>query len=193
LLTRLYNWTMGLAAHPGALWALTLVAFAESSFFPIPPDVLLIPMVLAARRRAWLIAAVCTAASVAGGLAGYGIGYFLYDAIGRPLVDLFGGGHAFELFRANYNEWGLWIVFTAGLTPLPYKVFTILSGVTQLDLGLFTLGSGISRGLRFFLEVLLLWYVGEPIRAFVEGNLKVVTTVFVVLLLGSFLVLRYIV
>ena len=192
MIERLYKWTMGLAAQPGALWALALVAFAESSFFPIPPDVLLIPMVLAARARAWVVAGVCTAASVAGGIAGYGIGFFLYDTVGRPLVDLFGGGHAFELFRENYNEWGLWIVFTAGLTPLPYKVFTILSGVTQLDIGLFTLGSGISRGLRFFLEALLLWYVGEPIRAFVEGNLMVVTTVFLVLLIGSFLALRYV-
>ncbi len=188
MLRRLYDWTMGLAAHRNALALLALVAFVESSVFPIPPDVLLVPMVLAARARAWRIALVCTVASVLGGLAGYGIGYFVFETVGRPLVEVYGGGDAFASFRDAYNAWGLWIVFTAGLTPLPYKVFTIASGVTQLDPAIFDLGSVLSRGLRFFVVTAILWRYGEPLRAFVERRLGVVTAVFLVLLLGGFIV-----
>ena len=191
MLSRLYEWILAMAARPGALWLLALVAFAESSFFPIPPDVMLIPMVLAARRRAWLIAAVCTAASVAGGMAGYGIGYFLYQAVGRPLGEAFGGGDAFALVQSQYNAWGLWLVFAAGLTPLPYKVFTVLSGLTHLELGLFLLGSTVSRGLRFFAVAALLWAFGESIRRFVEHHLKLAASVFVAVLAGGFLVIRF--
>ena len=191
MLSRLYQWTLAMAARPGALWLLAMVAFAESSFFPIPPDVILIPMVLAARRRAWRIAAVCTTASVAGGMAGYGIGYFVYQTVGRPLVEAFGGGDAFALFQSQYNAWGLWIVFAAGLTPLPYKVFTVLSGLTHLDPGLFVLGSAASRGLRFFAVAALLRAFGEAIRRFVEDNLNLAATVFVAVLAGGFLVIRF--
>ncbi len=189
MLRRLYDWTMGLAAHRNALALLALVAFVESSVFPIPPDVLLVPMVLAARARAWRIALVCTLASVAGGLAGYGIGYFAFETVGRPLVEFYGGGDAFASFRDTYNAWGLWIVFTAGLTPLPYKVFTIASGVTQLDPTIFVVGSVLSRGLRFFGVTAILWRYGEPLRAFVENHLGKVTTAFAVLLVGGFVLI----
>ena len=130
----LYDWTMAQAAAPYALWMLALIAFVESSAFPIPPDVLLIPMVLAMRDRAWLIAGVCTLASVAGGFFGYAIGALLFDAFGRPILELYGYIDQFAEFRTSYNEWGAWIVFFAGLTPFPYKVITIASGVTGLDL-----------------------------------------------------------
>ncbi len=189
MLRRLYDWTMGLAAHRNALALLALVAFVESSVFPIPPDVLLVPMVLAARARAWRIALVCTLASVAGGLAGYGIGYFAFETVGRPLVEFYGGGDAFASFRDTYNAWGLWIVFTAGLTPLPYKVFTIASGVTQLDPTIFVVGSVLSRGLRFFGVTAILWRYGEPLRAFVENHLGKVTAAFAVLLVGGFVLI----
>ena len=141
MLRRLYDETMALAARRHALLFLAAVAFVESSVFPIPPDVLLVPMVLAASARAWRIAAVCTAASVAGGLAGYGIGYFLFEIVGRALIEFYGYTEVFAGFRDSYNEWGLLIVFAAGLTPLPYKVFTIASGVTGLNVAVFVVGS----------------------------------------------------
>jgi membrane protein YqaA with SNARE-associated domain len=193
VLQRLYNWTLGLAAHRHALAALALVAFAESSVFPIPPDVIIIPMVLAARDRWWKIALVCTAASVAGGLAGYGIGAYLYDTIGRSVLDLYGYSQKFASFTEMYNEWGLLIVFAAGLTPLPYKVFTIASGVAGLDLWSFVGGSALSRGLRFFFVAALLWRFGAPIRVFIEKNLSLLAIAFTILLIGSFVVLKYLI
>ncbi len=191
VLERLYNWTLGLAAHRHALIALGLVAFAESSFFPIPPDIIIIPMVLAARDRWWKVALVCTVASVAGGLAGYGIGAYLYDSVGRAVLDFYGYAHKFATFQDWYNEFGLLIVFAAGLTPLPYKVFTIASGVSGLDLWSFVGGSALSRGLRFFAVAALLWHFGEPIRGFIDKNLQMLAIVFTVLLVGSFVVLKY--
>ena len=178
---------MALAEHRHALLMLGLIAFIESSVFPIPPDVLLIPMVLAARRRAWLLASVCTLASVAGGAAGYGIGYFLFDAAGRPLLEFYGYMDHFTDFQARFNEWGAWIVAGAGLTPFPYKVITIASGVTALDPVVFMIASLLSRGARFFLLAVLLWYFGAPIRAFIENHLGKLTVAFCALLLGGFL------
>ncbi len=181
---------MAQAASPHALWILALISFVESSLFPIPPDVLLIPMVLAAPRRAWLIAGVCTVSSVVGGMLGYAIGALLFDAIGRPVLEFYGYLDKFAEFQARYNEWGAWIVFGAGLTPFPYKVITIASGVTGLNLTTFMIASVLARGLRFFLVAALLWYFGEPIRRFIENNLGWLTVLFFVLLLGGFLVLR---
>ena len=192
MLERLYHRTMGLAAHRHALWVLALVSFIESSVFPIPPDVLLVPMVLARRRRAWRIAAVCTAGSVLGGLAGYFIGYFLFESLGRPLIDLYGHGEQFARFRASYNAWGWWIVTGAGLTPFPYKVVTIASGVTGLDMTTFVLASLLSRGARFFAEAGLLWYFGPPLKAFIERRMGLVATVFFLLLLGGFVLVGYV-
>ena len=150
MLKRLYNRTMDLAAHRDAVWVLAAVAFIESSVFPIPPDVLLIPMVLAARDRAWRFAAICTITSVLGGILGYAIGYFLFETAGRPVLEFYGYAERFGHFSATYNEWGAWAVFIAGLTPFPYKVITILSGTTQLDPVVFTIASIAARGLRFF-------------------------------------------
>jgi membrane protein YqaA with SNARE-associated domain len=191
MLRRLYDWTIRLSAHPRALWALAAVSFIESSVFPIPPDVLLLPMVLAARERAWRIAAVCTVASVLGGLLGYGIGYFLYEEIGQPLLTFYGYEEQFIHFKNAYNEWGAWIVFGAGLTPFPYKVITIASGVANLDIVTFIVASVLSRGLRFFLIAALLWKFGPPVRRFIEARLGLLTFVFFVLLLGGFVVVRY--
>ncbi|MBL8660826.1 MAG: DedA family protein [Rhodospirillales bacterium] len=191
MLRRLYDWTMNLSAHPHALWVLAGIAFVESSVFPIPPDVLLIPMVLAARQRAWLIAAVATAASVVGGIAGYGIGYFLFAEVGQPLLDFYGYQDKFAQFSELYNAWGAWIVFGAGLTPFPYKVITIASGLTHLDFLTFNIASVLGRGGRFFLVAGLLWQFGPPIRTFIEKNLGLLTFAFFVLLLGGFLIARY--
>lgn len=193
VLRGLYDWTMNLAAHRHALWALALVSFIESSVFPIPPDIMLIPMVLAARQKAWTIAFVCTVASVLGGYAGYGIGFFLFETVGRPLLEFYGYGGKFADFQAYYNEWGAWIVGGAGLTPFPYKVITIASGVTSLDPVVFGVASILSRGLRFFIVAALLWKFGEPIRAFIEKNLGILATVFFVFLFGGFLLIKFII
>ena len=192
MIRRLYDWTMSLAAHRQALWALAAISFIESSVFPIPPDIILIPMVLAAREQAWKFALVCTISSVLGGLAGYGIGFYLFDALGMPLLEFYGYGDKFSQFQSYYNEWGAWIVGGAGLTPFPYKVITIASGVTALDPVVFSIASILSRGARFFLVAGLLWYFGEPIRIFIEAHLGKLATAFFVLLLGGFVAIKYI-
>jgi membrane protein YqaA with SNARE-associated domain len=191
MLRRLYDWTMALAADRHAEKALAGVSFAESSFFPIPPDLLLIPMVLADRRKALRYAAICTVASVIGGIAGYLIGAFLFEQVARPILDLYGFGEKFEVFAGWYNDWGAWIVFTAGLTPFPYKVITIASGATGLAFPVFLLASLASRGLRFFVEAGLLYWIGPPIRDFIERRLGLVFTVLVMGLVGGFVALRY--
>jgi len=190
-LRALYEWTLRQAASPHALWILAIVAFVESSIFPIPPDILLIPMVLAMRNRAWLLAGICTVASVTGGMAGYGIGAFLYESMGQPILELYGKLEKFESFQAMYNEWGAWIVMMGGLTPFPYKVITIASGVTGLNIVTFTLFSIVARGIRFFLIAWLLWHFGAPIKAFIERYLGLLTILFFVLLIGGFLALKW--
>jgi membrane protein YqaA with SNARE-associated domain len=182
---------MKMANHRHALRSLAVVSFVESSFFPIPPDVLLIPMVLADRRRAWIIALVCMVTSVLGGLFGYAIGYFLFDTIGQPLLEFYGYAEKFDSFKGYYNEYGAWIVFFFGITPFPYKVITIASGVTALNPMVFLAASVASRGLRFFLVAGLLWLVGEPIRDFIERRLGLVTLIFFVGLFGGFIAIKY--
>lgn len=192
MLRALYDWTIRLGGHPHAVWMLAFVAFIESSVFPIPPDVLLIPMVLAVRARAWRLAAVCTLASVAGGFLGYGIGALLFEAIGRPIIEFYGFEHAFARFTDRYNEMGAWIVAFFGVTPFPYKVITIASGVTHLDPFTFGIASLVSRGARFFLVAGLLWYFGPAIRAFVEKYLGWLALLFFLLLIGAFVVLKFV-
>ena len=192
MLRRLYDWTLSLAARRDALWALAIISFIESSIFPIPPDILIIPMVLAARHRAWMIALVATVSSVLGGIAGYAIGFYLFEAVGRPILEFYGYLDRFQDFSLAFNEYGWWIVFGAGLTPFPYKVITIASGVTALDLATFTVASVVARGGRFFLVAALLWAFGEPIRAFIERRLGLLTVVFFVLLVGGFVAIRYV-
>ncbi len=191
MLRRLYDWTMGLAGHRHALWALAIISFAESSIFPIPPDILLIPMILAARQRAWLIATVCTVASVAGGVAGYAIGALLFESVGQPIVEFYGYLDRYQDFQRRYEEWGAWIVAGAGFTPFPYKVITITSGVMDLNFGVFMVSSVLSRGARFFLLAALLWKFGPPIRGFIERFLPQLTIIFFVLLFGGFIAIRY--
>ena len=188
MLRRLYDWTMDLAGHRHAESALAAVSFIESSIFPVPPDVMLIPMVLARRERAWRIAFVCTIASVLGGVAGYAIGFFAFETIDRPVLEFYGYAPKFDDFQERYNEWGAWVVFFAGLTPFPYKVITILSGVTSLDVLVFMVSSVVARGLRFYIMAGLLWYFGDPIRIFIERRLGLLFTLFSILLVGGFVV-----
>jgi membrane protein YqaA with SNARE-associated domain len=193
MMQRAYHWTMRMASHEKAPHALFWVAFAESSVFPIPPDVMLIPMVLARPARAWLYAAICTAGSVLGGIVGYGIGYFVYETLGRWVIDIYGLGSQAEAYRAAYNDWGLWIILIKGLTPIPYKLVTIASGAAAFNFWIFLGASIVTRGARFFLVAALLHRFGEPIREFIERRLTLVTTTFVVFLIGGFVVVRYLV
>jgi len=188
----LYDWTMRLGASRHAVWALAFVAFIESSVFPIPPDVLLIPMILAARERAWQLAAVCTIASVVGGFAGYAIGAGLYATVGEPILAFYGYAEAFGRFTLRYNEWGAWIVAFFGVTPFPYKVITIASGAFGMEIVPFMVASILARGGRFFIVSALLWRFGEPIRIFIEKYLGLLTIAFCILLVGGFVVLKYV-
>jgi membrane protein YqaA with SNARE-associated domain len=171
MLRRIYDWCIDAAHKPYALWIMAAVAFAESSFFPVPPDVMLIPMSLARPARAWFYALVCTAASVLGGVLGYGIGALLYDSLGQWLINLYGLGDKVEAFRAGYAEYGAWIILLKGLTPIPYKLVTITSGFANFNIWLFIVLSVIARGGRFFVVAILLNRYGEWIRVRIERHL----------------------
>ena len=190
MLRRLYDWTIRMADHPQALWVLALVSFVESSVFPIPPDVLMIPMILARPSKAWLIALVALVASVLGGLLGYAIGALAYEQIGQPILESLGKAGSMEEFSTKFNDFGFWAVLTAGVTPFPYKVITIMSGWTGMPLATFIATSILARGLRFFIVAGLLWKYGTPIRDFIEKRLGLVTIAFVVLLFGGFYILK---
>jgi membrane protein YqaA with SNARE-associated domain len=191
MLQRLYTRILNIAAGPNALAALLAVSFAESSFFPIPPDILLIPMILARPRQAWRLAALCTAASVVGGIVGDAIGFFLFDAVGRPVLEFYHAMDRYAALKAGFDQWGVWIIILKGMTPIPYKLITIASGVAQFDFWVFIGASIVSRSLRFFLVAALLWQFGDAARLFIERRLTLVTTVFAVALVGGFVALRY--
>jgi len=181
----LYDWLIRLSAHPKSLHALAAVSFAESSFFPIPPDAMVVPMVLAQRDRAFTIATVCTVASVLGGLAGYAIGYFLYDTLGQWLIGVYGLQQGAQEFQSWYAEWGTAVILIKGLTPIPYKLVTIASGAAQFNLLAFTLASIVTRGARFFIIAALLRVYGEPVRAFIEKRLDLVSWAFLAVVIGG--------
>lgn len=191
MLNALYAWTMQQAARPHAGRALAVVSFLESSFFPIPPDVMLIPMCLAQRDRAFRYALICTIASVLGGLLGYAIGYFLIETLGEWIIRAYGYGAKLEAFQQAYQEWGVWIILIKGLTPIPYKLVTIASGAAHFSLGVFVLASIATRAARFYLIAGLLWRFGAPIRDFIEKRLVLLTWIFFIGLIGGFLVVRF--
>ena len=180
-----------MADHPQAIWFLAFVAFIESSVFPIPPDILMIPMILARPSKAWLIAGVALLASVLGGLLGYAIGALAYEQIGQPILESLGKADAMAEFNTRFNGLGFWAVLTAGITPFPYKVITIMSGWTGMSLATFIITSIIARGLRFFLVAWLLWKYGAPIRDFIEKRLGLMFILFVALLFAGFYVVKF--
>lgn len=186
-----YDYMINLASRPNAMYFLFAVAFIESSFFPIPPDVMLIPMVLATPSKAWRIATVATIASVLGGAFGYAIGVFFFDLIARPILTFYGYMHQFDVFKEYYHEWGAWIVFGAGITPFPYKVITIASGVVHLDFVVFMLASVVARGFRFYLVAWLLKKFGEPMKDYIEKNLGMLSILFMALLIGGFACIKF--
>ncbi|MDC1481316.1 DedA family protein [Ascidiaceihabitans sp.] len=191
MLKRLYAWTISMAEHPNALWVLALVAFVESSFFPIPPDVIMIPMILAQPRRAWLIASIALAASVLGGLLGYAIGALAFETIGEPILASLGKADSMAEFSTRFNDMGFWAVLTAGVTPFPYKVITIMSGWTGMPLVTFIMTSILARALRFFVVAALLRTFGAPIRDFIERRLGLMFTLFVVILVAGFAAVKF--
>ena len=193
MLRRIYDWCIDAAHKPHALWILGAVAFAESSFFPVPPDIMLLPMSLASPRRAWLFAGVCTVASVAGGLLGYAIGAVLYDSVGHWLIQLYGLDGKVEAFRASYAQWGAVIILLKGLTPIPYKLVTITSGFAGYNIWLFILCSIVARGGRFFIVAVVLNRYGEFIRAELEKRLGLwVAVLAAILVLGFYIAYRLI-
>lgn len=188
MLKKIYDWCIAAAEKPYALWLLGAVSFAESSFFPVPPDVMLIPMSLARPQRAWLYALVCTIASVAGGVLGYAIGSLLYDSVGQWLIQLYGYGDKVEAFRASYAQYGAWIILLKGLTPIPYKIVTITSGFANYNIWLFILFSFIARGGRFFIVAILLNRYGDIIRHYIEKHLTLFVLIGLIILVGGFVI-----
>ena len=193
LLRRLYDWCIEAAHKPHAMWTMGAIAFAESSFFPVPPDVMLIPMALAYPQRAYAMAAWCTVASVAGGVVGYGIGALLYDSVGAWLIQLYGYGDKVEVFRAAYAEWGAWIILLKGLTPIPYKIVTITSGFAGYNFLLFIVFSVIARSGRFFLLAFLLHRYGEQARHTIEKRLGLWVTLGAAVVVIGFVIAVYLI
>ena len=191
MLRRLYDWCIDAAGKPHAAWILGAVSFAESSFFPVPPDVMLVPMSLARPDRAWFFATLCTITSVAGGMLGYAIGAILYDSVGQWLIHLYGYGDKVEAFREAYARWGAWIILLKGLTPIPYKIVTITSGFAGYDVALFVLFSAITRGARFFLLAFLLSRYGLRVRAIIEKRLGLWVTIGAVVLVSGIIAALY--
>jgi len=190
-LKRTYNWTLEKAQHKNAKWYLSLISFAESSFFPIPPDILLIPMALASKANALFYAFMCTLFSVLGGILGYAIGYYFYNSVGIYIVDFYHLENSFNIFESYYKEFGILIVLGAGITPFPYKFITIASGVFGLNIFLFIIVSIIGRGLRFYLIAILLYFFGEKIKLIIDKYFNILTIVFFILLVGSVFIIRF--
>lgn len=187
---KIYDSVFHLSKENGAIYWLFAIAFIESSFFPIPPDVMLIPMILAAPKKAWSIAGVATVGSVIGAYLGYAIGFYFFQLIAEPLLNFYGYLEKFNSFKDLYNQYGAWIVFSAGITPFPYKIITIASGVVHMNLIVFTIASIIARGMRFFLVAWLLKKYGETMREFIEKNLGWLSILFLLLLIGGFAVIK---
>ena len=192
IIRRLYHWLLDLAKKPYAIPIAALISFIESSFFPIPPDVIMIPMIIANPKRAWLIALIITVSSVMGGLFGYWIGSGLYDTLGHKIVAFYGAMEHFEEFQIFYEEYGAWAVFTAGITPFPYKIITITSGILHLDLYTFIFASLAARGIRFFAIAALLWYFGDRIKIFIDKYLGIISILIVLIAISGFILLKFI-
>ena len=193
LLRKLYDWTLEKSKDPKAPWFLAIISFSESSFFPIPPDIILIPMVIAKRAKAWFFAFICTISSVLGGVAGYLIGYFFYLTIGEFIIELYSYQSEYSDFQSKYEgEIWLWFVFFAGLTPFPFKIITIASGALKINMISFIAIALVSRGLRFYLVATLLKFFGNYIKEYIDKYFNLFTFVFFILLIGGFIFIKYI-
>lgn len=191
MLRKIYDWTLEKAAHKYSEHWLACISFMESSFFPVPPDVMLAPMCIAKPERSFRYALLCTIASVLGALLGYAIGYFLFETIGMIILDFYGLGDKFEGFAADFNDQGWVIVLLAGFTPLPFKVITIAAGATAMPLYVLIFAAIIARSARFFLVAALLWKFGPPMKDWIERNFALATTAVAILFVGGFIAIRY--
>ncbi|VFQ44098.1 YqaA family protein [Desulfoluna butyratoxydans] len=192
IMRRLYDWVLSWSESPYGSWALFLIAFAESSFFPIPPDVLLVALAVGAHKKAFRFALICTAGSVLGGMLGYLIGWQFMAAIGDRIVALFGFADKFARVEHLYNTWDAWVVFIAGFTPIPYKVFTIAAGLFSINFPIFVLASAVGRAGRFCLVAGLIYLFGPTIKAFIDKYFNLVVTAFTVLLVGGFVLIAHV-
>ncbi len=188
--SKLYQWLMHQANSPSARWILAAVAFAESSFFPLPPDFMLIPMVIANRTKAFILAAICSVSSVLGGILGYAIGFFFMSTLGQWVIDTYGLEQAFTSFQNTFQTYGFWIIALKGLTPIPYKLVTIASGASQLNLAMFILASVISRTVRFMMLASIFWYFGEDAKKLFEKHFKLFTIISILTIGAGFFILK---
>lgn len=192
IVKRCYDWVLGWADSKWGAVALFVLAFAESSFFPIPPDVLLIALCLGATTRSFRYAAICTLASVLGAMAGYGIGHYLWMGVSDWFIPGVFSQDGFDAVAATYDKWNFWAVFTAGFTPIPFKIFTITAGVFNINFIMFVLASIVARGMRFFLIAWLIWKYGATIKTFIDKYFNLLALLFTVLLVGSFVLIKYV-
>ena len=192
MLRKTYDTMMEHASHPKAVWLLGIISFAESSFFPLPPDPLYMAMIISRRESAWRLALICTVSSVVGGIVGYYIGFALYESVGQWIISTYGMQDSFAYLKEQFDRYGFQLIVLKALTPIPYKIVTISSGVVGYNMYLFIIASIIARGFRFYLLALLLWYYGPSIKTFVENNLAMVTGLGLIALLTGFVVLKYI-
>ena len=192
MLRRLYDWLLLQAGKKNATWVMAGIAFAESLFFPLPPDVLMIPMIIANRQRSFWYATVATVSSVVGAYLGYAIGFYLFATVGERILELYGAMQTFEMLREKFVQYGVEIIVLKGMTPIPFKLVTIASGLAHFDLGLFTLACLVSRSIRFYLLALILYFIGEQARVFIEKRLMLVTTVSAAMLVGGVVLVRYV-
>ena len=189
---RLYNWLMRAVDTPRAVKILSIVSFAESSIFPLPPDLMLIPMILSNRQKAWRLAFICSLTSILGGILGYALGYFLFESIGQWIINTYHLQESFHNFQSLFQEWGFWIIMAKGLTPIPYKLVTIASGVCELNFGQFILASVITRTARFYILATLVWYFGEWSKEFIEKYLGWILFASLVLIGVGFALVKYV-
>jgi membrane protein YqaA with SNARE-associated domain len=188
--SRLYQWLMQQATRPSAKFVLAAVAFAESSFFPFPPDFMLIPMAIANRAKAFILAGICAISSVLGGILGYAIGFYFMSTLGQWVINTYGLEQAFAGFQETFQSYGFWIIALKGLTPIPYKLVTIASGASHLDLGMFILASMISRTTRFMMLSAIIWYFGEDAKQLFEKHFKLFTIITILALVVGFFLLK---
>jgi membrane protein YqaA with SNARE-associated domain len=193
ILRRLYNWVLGLAESRYGNWALFGIAFAESSFFLVPPDVLLIALSVGAPKKALRFAGVCTAGSVLGASVGYLLGWEFYELVGRKIIDFYSAGESYAAVKLLYERWDAVAVMVAGFTPIPYKVFTIAAGAFQINFATFMLASLVSRGARFFLIGALIWWLGPGIKDFIDRYFNWLVILFAILLIGGFVAVKYVI
>ena len=192
MLRRLYDWALAQADKPQAVWLMGAISFAESSFFPLPPDFLLVPMMLAERRRTFWFATVATLTSVAGGFLGYAIGYFTFDTIGHFIITTVSSQAGFDAVQAKFAQYGFWAIVLKGLTPIPFKIVTIFCGFVHFNLAEFAIASVIARGMRFYAEAVLLYALGERGRVFIEERLALVTSAAAAVIVGGVILIRYV-